>query len=85
MRNPNAAVARPKQVCYDWNTETRMHKGTRPSCPERSADECILRIGTDRYLHRCPDRNVYNWLSYEVVGNSVCRTWESCTFLFHVL
>ena len=21
--------------------------------------------------------NVYNWLSYGIVGNSVCRTWES--------
>ncbi|WP_302129211.1 hypothetical protein [Bacteroides congonensis] len=27
----------------------------------------------------------YNWLSYGVVGNSVCRMWESCTLLFHVL
>ena len=26
--------------------------------------------------------NVYNWLSYGVVGNSVCRTWESCTLAF---
>ena len=24
----------------------------------------------------------YNWLSYGVVGNSVCRTWESCTLAF---
>ena len=23
----------------------------------------------------------YNWLSYGVVGNYVCRTWESGTFL----
>ena len=29
--------------------------------------------------------NVYNWLVYGTVGNSVCRTWESCTLLFHVL
>ena len=29
--------------------------------------------------------NVYNWLVYETVGNSVCRTWESCVLLFHVL
>ena len=27
-------------------------------------------------------RNVYNWLSYGVVGNSVCRMWESCTLAF---
>lgn len=27
----------------------------------------------------------YNWLIYGVVGNFVCRTWESCTLLFHVL
>ncbi len=26
--------------------------------------------------------NVYNWLSYEIVGNSVCRAWEICTFAF---
>ncbi len=26
--------------------------------------------------------NVYNWLSYGVVGNSVCRMWESCTLAF---
>ena len=26
--------------------------------------------------------NVYNWLFYGVVGNSVCRTWESCSFAF---
>ena len=26
--------------------------------------------------------NVYNWLSYGIVGNSVCRTWESCTLAF---
>ena len=26
--------------------------------------------------------NVYNWLSFGIVGNSVCRTWESCTFAF---
>ena len=26
--------------------------------------------------------NVYNWLSYGVVGNSVCRTWESGSFAF---
>ena len=22
--------------------------------------------------------NVYNWLSFGIVGNSVCRTWENC-------
>ncbi|MCX4354167.1 MAG: hypothetical protein OSJ60_21510 [Lachnospiraceae bacterium] len=27
----------------------------------------------------------YNWLFHGVVGNSVCRTWESCTLIFHVL
>ena len=27
-------------------------------------------------------RNVYNWLSFGIVGNSVCRTWESCTLAF---
>ena len=26
--------------------------------------------------------NVYNWLSFGIVGNSVCRTWESCTLAF---
>ena len=26
--------------------------------------------------------NVYNWLSHGIVGNSVCRTWESCTLAF---
>ncbi len=26
--------------------------------------------------------NVYNWLSYGIVGNSVCRTWESCSLAF---
>ena len=26
--------------------------------------------------------NVYNWLSYRIVGNSVCRMWESCTLAF---
>ena len=26
--------------------------------------------------------NGYNWLSYGIVGNSVCRTWESCTLAF---
>lgn len=26
--------------------------------------------------------NVYNWLPYGIVGNSVCRTWESCTLAF---
>ena len=26
--------------------------------------------------------NVYNWLSYGIVGNSVCSTWESCTLAF---
>ena len=26
--------------------------------------------------------NVYNRLSYGIVGNSVCRTWESCTLAF---
>ena len=25
---------------------------------------------------------MYNWLSYGIVGNSVCRTWESCTLAF---
>ena len=25
---------------------------------------------------------MYNWLSYGVVGNSVCRLWESCTLAF---
>lgn len=25
---------------------------------------------------------VYNWLVYCVVGNTVCRTWESCTLAF---
>ena len=29
--------------------------------------------------------NVYNWLAYGTVSNSVCRTWESCSLLFHVL
>ncbi len=24
----------------------------------------------------------YNWLSYGVVGNSVCRMWESCSLAF---
>ncbi len=27
-------------------------------------------------------RNVYNWLSHGIVGNSVCRMWESCTLAF---
>ena len=27
-------------------------------------------------------RNVYNWLSYGIVGNSVCRMWESCSLAF---
>ena len=26
--------------------------------------------------------NVYNWLSHGIVGNSVCRTWESCPLAF---
>ena len=26
--------------------------------------------------------NVYNWLSFGIVGNSVCRTWESGSFAF---
>ena len=26
--------------------------------------------------------NVYNWLSFGIVGNSVCRMWESCTLAF---
>ena len=26
--------------------------------------------------------NVYNWLSFGIVGNSVCRTWESCPLAF---
>ena len=26
--------------------------------------------------------NVYNWLPYGIVDNSVCRTWESCTLAF---
>ncbi len=25
---------------------------------------------------------MYNWLSFGIVGNSVCRTWESCTLAF---
>ncbi len=25
---------------------------------------------------------MYNWLSHGIVGNSVCRTWESCTLAF---
>ncbi len=29
--------------------------------------------------------NVYNWLVYVTVGNSVYRMWESCPLLFHVL
>ena len=29
--------------------------------------------------------NVYNCLAHGVVGNAVCRTWESCPLLFHVL
>ncbi len=24
-------------------------------------------------------RNVYSWLSFGIVGNSVCRMWESCS------
>lgn len=27
-------------------------------------------------------RNVYNWLFHGIVGNSVCRTWDSCTLAF---
>ena len=27
-------------------------------------------------------RNVYNLLSYGVVGKSVCRMWESCSLAF---
>lgn len=30
-------------------------------------------------------RNVYNSPFYGVVGNIVCRMWESCLLLFHVL
>ncbi len=26
--------------------------------------------------------NVYNWLSFRIIGNSVFRTWESCTLAF---
>lgn len=26
--------------------------------------------------------NVYNWLSHGIVGNPVCRTWESCILAF---
>ena len=26
--------------------------------------------------------NVYNWLSYGIVGNSVCRMRESCSLAF---
>lgn len=29
--------------------------------------------------------NVYKWLAYGIVGNPVCRMWESSTLLFHVL
>ena len=29
--------------------------------------------------------NVYNSPSHGVVGNIVCRMWESCLLLFHVL
>ena len=25
---------------------------------------------------------MYNWLSFGIVGNSVCRMWESCTLAF---
>ncbi|NBK80549.1 hypothetical protein D5272_18930 [bacterium D16-76] len=25
---------------------------------------------------------MYNWLTYGIVDNSVCRTWESCTLGF---
>jgi len=28
---------------------------------------------------------LYNWLFYGTVENSVCRMWESCPLLFHVL
>ena len=30
-------------------------------------------------------RNVYNSPSYGAVGNTVCRMWESCPLLFHML
>ena len=33
-----------------------------------------------RLSRRCG--NVYNWLAYCVVGNTVCRTWESRTLAF---
>ena len=29
--------------------------------------------------------NVYNSPSYGAVGNTVCRMWESCPLLFHML
>ncbi|MEY8326990.1 hypothetical protein AALB47_24305 [Lachnospiraceae bacterium 54-11] len=29
--------------------------------------------------------NVYNSPSYGAVGNTVCRMWESCPLLFHIL
>ena len=28
--------------------------------------------------------NVHNWLTHGIVGNFVCRTWESCTLAFLV-
>ena len=30
-------------------------------------------------------KNIPNLMKYGVVGNIVCRMWESCTLLFHVL
>ena len=29
--------------------------------------------------------NVYNSPPYGAVGNTVCRMWESCSLLFHML
>jgi len=29
--------------------------------------------------------NVYNFPFYGAVGNTVCRMWESCPLLFHML
>lgn len=36
-----------------------------------------------RRLRHCG--NVYNFPSYGAVGNTVCRMWESCPLLFHIL
>ena len=45
---------------------------------------CIKNVGRCKVGFRSSRHcgNVYNWLSYGVVGNSVCRTWESCTLAF---